>query len=317
MGMVIGKTNVEEPAFEVLLKQQQQLSKGGVPYEIRKYGTRFAVEAPNVGDKGFGTLAKYIGVFGKPENEGQKSIAMTAPVVKESAAAAASGTSTTPTAIAMTAPVVKKEEIMQFILPSQFDSVDKIPKPTNPAVQIRELPPAVGAVHQYSGSYAESVTNNKVLQLVRQLQADGLTASDDDDRIPMTEEFAMENYLWFGYHPPFTLPPFRRIEVWLPLSSEQVERLVEKNAATAAEWASEVCGFAEFIDKASVSCSLLRKLRIYVPIAYMSCHVSPETPFTLHIVNLCLALHETDGPQQYSVIHAMLCFELQFNSANT
>lgn len=208
MGVVFGRIKVEEPAFEVLMKHSE-----GFSYEIRKYGQRFVVETENVGDSGFGKLAKFIGVFGKPENQGGQSIAMTAPVVKEQK----------PTAIAMTAPVVKAEKqgqnVMQFVLPAEYDSLSKIPKPTNPDVHIREIEPAVGAVHRFSGSYSEDLSKQKVKQLALQLEKDGVEG--------MTEEFAMQNYLWFGYHPPFTLPPFRRVEVWIPLTPDQVEHLVK------------------------------------------------------------------------------------------
>jgi len=207
--MVFGKTGAEEPAFEVLMKHTQ-----GFSYEVRRYGTRYAAEAVNNHNGAFSVLARYIGVFGKPENEAQESIAMTAPVVKE--------TKSTP--IAMTAPVVKTEDsqgnkVMQFMLPAKYDSLSKIPKPTNSAVQIREIAPATGAVHRYSGSYSEAVTRQKVTELALQLQQDGVEG--------MTEEYAMENHLWFGYNPPFTLPPLRRIEVWLPLSPEQVGQLLK------------------------------------------------------------------------------------------
>jgi SOUL heme-binding protein len=69
-----------------------------------------------------------------------------------------------PTAMAMTAPVVneakkdkeqssggsssnekvEKTMKMQFVLPAEYDSLSKIPRPTNPHVTIHEVPPVVG-----------------------------------------------------------------------------------------------------------------------------------------------------------------------------
>ena len=54
----------------------------------------------------------------------------------------------------MTAPVIiaqatatSDEKVMQFILPSEYDNISKLPKPTNSTVSIREIKPEVGAIH--------------------------------------------------------------------------------------------------------------------------------------------------------------------------
>lgn len=213
MGTVFGRSSVAEPAFEVVYKHHQ-----GFAYEIRKYGERFAAQAEYTGsdDSPFLLLARYIGVFGKPENEGNKPISMTAPVVIESK----------PTTIAMTAPVVRSEttdgkKTMQFILPAEYDSLSKIPKPTNTAVHIEEIPPQVGAVHVYSGTFDESRSREMASRLATQLQEDG---------IDVTTDYVMENYQFWGYNPPFTLPMFRRNEVWVTLRPEQIKDLPSTTA---------------------------------------------------------------------------------------
>eukprot|EP00977_Amphora_coffeiformis_P006190 scaffold1332_cov166-Amphora_coffeaeformis.AAC.18 len=220
MGTVFGKQSVAEPAFEVVWTQT-----AGLPYEIRRYGTRFAAQvqyAPD-GDKNDGTpfrlLARYIGVFGTPENQGETAISMTAPVVKQQTSEQKEGTP-----IAMTAPVVKStattgkdERIMQFILPAEYTSIGQIPKPTNPAVTIETLPPAMGAIHRYSGSFDDDKANEMAQSLAKQLSTDGVTVGD--------ESWVTEHHQFWGYNPPFTLPMFRRNEVWLPLTREQVEKL--------------------------------------------------------------------------------------------
>jgi hypothetical protein len=139
----------------------------------------------------FRALAQYIGVFGNPQNEVKESMAMTAPVAME--------TGTTPiamtapvviepgTSIAMTAPVVMEKENesggskkMKFFLPEQYDELSKIPIPTNPAVKIAEVPPAVGAVHKFSGSFDDITNKGKAMALSAQLKEDGLDGLSDD-----------------------------------------------------------------------------------------------------------------------------------------
>lgn len=45
MGLILGK--YEEPLFEVLLARTKHVT---TPYEVRRYGDRFAVEADHVGE---------------------------------------------------------------------------------------------------------------------------------------------------------------------------------------------------------------------------------------------------------------------------
>jgi len=221
MGQVFGKNGVAEPAFDVLYKHSDHFS-----YEVRRYGQRFAAEASytTAGDDNspFMVLARYIGVFGKPENEGKESIAMTAPVVRESKTKGG-------TAIAMTAPVIKTEghggeKVMEFILPAEYDSISKIPKPTNPLVKIKEIPPATGVVHQYSGSQDDDRAREMAKQLALQLQKDGLDG--------MTEEYVLDHFQYWGYNPPFTIPMFRRNEVWIGLDDAQLSVLVNGGVST-------------------------------------------------------------------------------------
>lgn len=216
MGSVFGKQTVAEPPFELLL----QRAKGSVEtaYEIRRYGERFVAEASYTGDDNspFRLLAGYIGVFGDPQNEASESIDMTAPVMMHHEKKGGE-------AIDMTAPVMRKEnqqgeKIMQFVLPEKYDEISKIPKPTNPKVHIREIPPTVGAVHRYSGSMDDTHSQATAMALREQLKKDG---------VDLSESYVMQEYQFMGYNPPFTLPMFRRNEVWIELSKEQADKLVQ------------------------------------------------------------------------------------------
>lgn len=200
MGQVFGYNGVAEPAYKVLTKTAF--------YEVRKYGRRFAAETPQQqgSDSAFMTLARYIGVFGEPQNESRKSIDMTAPVsMKQSAES-----------ISMTAPVAMKEGSMMFILPESYQSLDDIPKPINNNVHIKELPAQVGAVHRFSGSMDMKKSHTVAQELGEHLQASGVQLSEE----------RINDYEYWGYNPPFTLPMFRRNEVFIELRSEEVDVLV-------------------------------------------------------------------------------------------
>jgi len=128
--------------------------------------------------------------------------------------------------IAMTAPVMKSSsgKTMKFVLPAEYDEMSKIPKPTNPNVHIKNIPPQVGVVHRYSGSMDDARSEKIARELADQLRKDGLEMSDSE---------AVSVYQFFGYNPPFCLPPFRRNEVWIELTTEQAEKLVQEFNPTA------------------------------------------------------------------------------------
>jgi len=225
MGMVFGKIDVAEPAYQTLL------SRAGcsVPYDIRSYGKRFAIETEwtslGTGDTNspFFALAKYIGVIGEPQNEGSTSIAMTAPVIMGKGEK-----------ISMTAPVVmegseaSRTRRMQFILPAEYDDMKKIPRPTNPAVTVKEVKPAVGAVHRFKGSFNEKRYSDKAKALASQLREDGVTTN-------MSEEEVLERFQFWGYNPPFTIPFLRRNEIWIELSERDVQDLMKQFGAKEVE----------------------------------------------------------------------------------
>ena len=222
MGIVFGKIDVAEPSFKVLLTR----TTVPIPYQLRQYNVRYVCETSFTGSdtsSGFRALAGYIGVMGPPQNEGSQSISMTAPVVMEGQSQGQS--------IAMTAPVVTSTtndigptststnlKKMQFFLPEEYNSIQSIPKPTNPNVSIQKIPAATGVVHTFSGTAGDEKTRNKVKALVRQLKQDGLELDED--------QVLMQKYSLWQYNPPFTIPIMRRNEVWIQLTDEEVQRLM-------------------------------------------------------------------------------------------
>ena len=111
----------------------------------------------------FMRLAGYIGVTKSPENANNEAIAMTAPV-------------------AMDKNHENGMKSMKFILPSTYDDMSKIPQPNNAEnVKVKEVPPAVGAVHRFSGAFDESTCHEKVKALAAQLSIDGVSLPMGED----------------------------------------------------------------------------------------------------------------------------------------
>ena len=152
MGMVFGIVREEMPAHTVLHK--------ALAYEVRKYSPSVVVECSygpggwgSGGDGApFGALARYIGVFGQPQNEqrgGSEAIAMTAPVLVSPPASQK---------IAMTAPVLvtpSKSHTMAFVLPaSKYKTVEEAPRPTDPRITLRQLPERVQAVRRFTWRFS-------------------------------------------------------------------------------------------------------------------------------------------------------------------
>lgn len=207
LGMIFGKVGVEEPAFELLLTRA--LSSPQTSYEIRKYGKRYAIEttmsSTDNNSTPFMRLAGYIGVTKAPENAKNEAIAMTAPV-------------------AMDKNHENGMKSMKFILPSTYDDLSKIPQPNNAEnVKVKEIPPAVGAVHRFSGSFDDDKCHEKVRALAAQLLIDGVSLSKGEDGLVALDKI---EYEWWGFNPPFTLPFLKRNEVWIELDDKQVDELL-------------------------------------------------------------------------------------------
>ncbi|XP_020113632.1 heme-binding-like protein At3g10130, chloroplastic [Ananas comosus] len=202
MGLVLGKITVETPKYELI--------HACPDYEIRKYAPSVVAEvtySPSAlgGDRdgGFRILADYIGALGAPRNAKPEKIAMTAPVVTKTSAAAEK--------IAMTAPVITsgggggggEAVTMQFILPAKYRAAAEAPRPLDERVVVREEAERKYAVARFSGVATEKVVAEKVESLKKSLERDGYK---------ITGEFLLARY-----NPPWTLPPLRTNEVMIPV----------------------------------------------------------------------------------------------------
>jgi dimethylaniline monooxygenase (N-oxide forming) len=197
---VFGTIDVECPAFDVIVKTDA--------YEIRRYAPRVAVQVTMRGEaennKAFGSLARYIGVFGNPENQSivgeavtPAKISMTAPVV----------TATKAQTVAMTAPVVTDEETMRFILPDSY-TIETAPTPTSDDVELVELTERTYVVLQYSGLATMTDAAKRVAKFAASLDENASVKVDADD------------WELYRYNAPFTLPFLRTNEIAIRMVRE-------------------------------------------------------------------------------------------------
>eukprot|EP00993_Chasmostoma_nieuportense_P003640 NODE_4344_length_803_cov_90.517751_g4186_i0.p1 GENE.NODE_4344_length_803_cov_90.517751_g4186_i0~~NODE_4344_length_803_cov_90.517751_g4186_i0.p1 ORF type:complete len:212 (+),score=32.92 NODE_4344_length_803_cov_90.517751_g4186_i0:53-637(+) len=162
----------------------------GPGYEIRSYETQLRATTQGDSTKSmFGRLARYIGVFGVPEN------------IKDGA----------PKNIPMTAPVVMRHKAegkmeMSFILPaSRYSTLESVPTPTDANVMVHSEAGSVVAALTFSGDYHLDNCGPKVEQLKAALEAASIQPST-----PFSFDF-------LGYNSPWTPPAQRKNEVLIPV----------------------------------------------------------------------------------------------------
>jgi SOUL heme-binding protein len=184
---------IEEPKYIVLEKAP--------PFEVRSYAPMILAQTQVDGDldeassQGFRLVAAYI--FG--QNQVSQKIAMTAPVAVEEQVNKSAK-------IAMTVPVNIEESagqwIVSFVMPSEY-TMETLPKPLNPKVQLIQMPAIKRAVITFSGFYNEQKVADKTLELEEWIKTKNLQATG----VP---KFAR-------YNPPWTLPFMRRNEIMIDL----------------------------------------------------------------------------------------------------
>ena len=184
---------IEEPKFVVT----QQLD--GV--EVREYAPYIVAEvvvpgpAGDASSQGFKLLSGYI--FGK--NKGERKISMTAPVTQTAQTA-------TPQKIEMTAPVTQTATdggyVVQFVMPAG-STLETLPEPIDPKVQLRAMPGARFGVIKYSGFWSDSNYETHLATLRKALEAVRLKTTGEP--------------VYSRYDPPWTPWFMRRNEIWLKL----------------------------------------------------------------------------------------------------
>ena len=164
---------VEEPDYTVISQSDE--------FELRRYDSQIVAQTLVSGDqkdasnKGFKVLADFI--FGNntaPSGESSK-ISMTAPVKMQPSQE-----------IAMTAPVTIQNNGQQtdgkwrvrFVMPSQY-TMQTLPKPNNPAVEIIEVPMQTYGVIKFSGFTGSNKVDDKTEELRTWMQGQNLTPTGD------------------------------------------------------------------------------------------------------------------------------------------
>jgi hypothetical protein len=182
---------IEEPDFKIL--QQTEV------FEVRQYAPYLVAQvlvpgpASEAGGQGFSLLGGYI--FGK--NKGERKLEMTAPVTQTPAA---------PLKLEMTAPVTQASSaggfLVQFVMPKGY-TLATLPEPLDAKVKLAEVPSKTVAVIRFSGSWSQSNYDEQLAKLSTALAAAGIKTQGE----PVLSR----------YNGPFTLPMFRRNEIWLTL----------------------------------------------------------------------------------------------------
>ncbi len=204
----------EEPKFEVLSRHEHIELRRYLPFIVAETFVEGDMDAAS--SKGFRAIADYIFgnnvSAGSDPKQGAGKIAMTAPVTMEPIKPASQK-------IAMTAPVAleplpnpgqvsQAPQAMQganrwrvhFVMPSAY-TMNTLPKPVNPAVQLREVPAKTWAVLSYSGFNTEAGIQQRTDELVAWLAAQKIKTKGSPQLA--------------RYNPPWTLPMFRRNEIML------------------------------------------------------------------------------------------------------
>jgi hypothetical protein len=181
---------IEEPRYTVVREYDA--------FEVRDYAPYLVAEvlvpgpADEAGNEGFRILAGYI--FGK--NKGDRRIEMTAPVTQAPA----------PVKIEMTAPVAQAATdggyVVQFKMPASF-TLDTLPEPLDPRIQLKQVPGGRFAVIRYSGTWSERNYQEHLEQLQRGVAAAGLRTTGSP--------------VYSRYNAPFVPWFLRRNEIWLKL----------------------------------------------------------------------------------------------------
>jgi hypothetical protein len=134
MGMIFGKIDVECAKHTILYPPSFAQHND---YSLRKYAPHVLASVPSDAaqeNEMFRILARYIGVFGTPENTALS----------------------TPETIAMTAPVLntggQQSMSMSFVLPNKYQKAQEAPQPTDSRVKLIEVPERFVAVKTFSGT---------------------------------------------------------------------------------------------------------------------------------------------------------------------
>ena len=102
-----------------------------------------------------------------------------------------------------------------FLLPSSFREIGDCPKPHDGRIELRMCSEKYVAVASFSGWCSENIVKQKLQDLILKCKNDRLI-SDDQEVVWQLAQ----------YNPPFTIPQFRRNEVWVTLEGDKTEESI-------------------------------------------------------------------------------------------
>lgn len=185
---------IEEPTFRLVDSDDAFELREYAPYLVAE--TRVEASFTDAGNVAFQRLFRYI----SGENTTQQKIAMTAPVTQSSAAKSGEK-------IAMTAPVAQQADgdayRVAFVVPAKY-TLDTVPQPRDPTVQVRAVPAQLIASWRYSGRWTESNYLEHETLLRAAIAARDLTVTG----APTLAR----------YNPPFMPSFLRRNEILIPVA---------------------------------------------------------------------------------------------------
>lgn len=191
--------DVEEPKYTLLAQTGD--------FELRRYDEQLVAQTWVSGDQreasraGFKVLADYIFGNNTAPTGGSSKISMTAPVTMQPNNNNGDSDSQK---IAMTAPVSMQQNDgkwrVQFTMPSKY-TMQTLPKPNNPDVEIVEVPAQTYGVIKFSGFTGSEKVDKKTQELQGWMQSKNLTPTGDPELA--------------RYDEPWTLPFLRRNEVMI------------------------------------------------------------------------------------------------------
>jgi len=185
---------IEEPTYRVIEKDGD--------FELRRYEPYLVAETlvegdfREVGNEGFRRLFDYI----QGKNRKGREIPMTAPVTQEAASEK----------IPMTAPVGQERVAgkwrITFVMPSSY-TMETLPEPLDPRIELVEVPGGLMAVHRYSGTWSKERYEAKEGKLREFIAKNGLEIVGEP--------------VFARYNSPFMLWFLRRNEVMIPVADTQ------------------------------------------------------------------------------------------------
>ena len=142
----------------------------------------------------------------------------------------------TPVAIPTTLPASRYNNKLQFILPSEYTSIDEVPVPKEKSITIKAMPSRTVGVYSFTGRAPRDIYTKHLAQLSELLTADNLlspvgteTPVPENESGINEEERAERVWSVAKYHPhsntttsSLLLPIFRKNEVWIELEEAAV-----------------------------------------------------------------------------------------------